>query len=243
MEYSKMAVKKVQFNSQIFEINYEILNPKNKKDLIILHGWGSNKEIMKQAFSKTLPQFRHIYIDMPGFGKSSNEYILNSEAYADVIEKFLKEINATKDIIMGHSFGGKIATLLNPKLLVLLSNSGVLIPKPLSIRLKIGFYKIFKNIGGNGLSKFFASKDVEGMSQNMYETFKIVVNEDFSDIFASHSGKTLIFWGKDDTATPLWSGEKVASLIQNSTFYPLEGDHFFFLKNSIFIEKVINGEF
>ncbi len=238
-----MAVKKVQLDSQTFEINYKILNPKNEKDLIILHGWGSNKEIMKQAFSKILPQFRHIYIDMPGFGKSSNEYILNSQSYADVIEKFLKEINAKKDIIIGHSFGGKVATLLNPELLILLSNSGIPIPKPFSVRFKIKLFKLLKNIGGNALSKFFASKDVEGMSQTMYETFKIVVNEDFSDIFASHSGKTLIFWGKEDTATPLWSGEKVASLIDNSTFYPLEGDHFFFLKHSIFIEKVINGKF
>lgn len=238
-----MAVKKVQLNSQTFEINYEILNPKNEKDLIILHGWGSNKEIMKQAFSRVLPQFRHIYIDMPGFGKSENRYILNSQNYADIIDLFLKEIHAQKDIVIGHSFGGKVATLLNPKLLILLSNSGIVIPKPLSIRLKIGLFKLFKNISGNALSKVFASKDVEGMSQEMYETFKIVVNEDFSDIFSSHNGKTLIFWGKEDTATPLWSGEKVAELIQNSTFYPLEGDHFFFLKHNIFIEKVINGKF
>ncbi|HIP03384.1 MAG TPA: alpha/beta hydrolase [Campylobacterales bacterium] len=237
-----MAVKKVQLNSQAFEINYEILNPKNKKDLIILHGWGSNKEIMKQAFSKILPQFRHIYIDLPGFGKSDNDYILNTQSYAYIMEEFLKKINAQKDIIMGHSFGGKVATLLKPELLILLSNSGIPIPKPFSIRFKIKLFKILKNIGGSALSKAFASKDVEGMSQNMYETFKIVVNEDFSDIFASHEGNTLIFWGKEDSATPLWSGEKVAELIQNSTFYPLKGDHFFFLKYSIFIEKVVNGK-
>jgi len=235
-----MAVKKVQLDSQIFEINYEILNPKNEKDLIILHGWGSNKEIMKQAFSQILPQFRHIYLDMPGFGKSDNSYILNSQNYADIISEFLKEIQATKDIVIGHSFGGKVATLLNPKLLVLLSNSGILIPKPLSIRLKITLFKIFKNIGGSSLSKFFVSKDVEHMSQNMYETFKIVVNEDFANIYDSYNKKALIFWGKKDTATPLWSGEKVASLIKNSKFYPLEGDHFFFLRHSIFIEKVID---
>ncbi len=237
-----MAVKKVQLDSQTFEINYEILNPKSEKDCIILHGWGSNKEIMKQAFSKTLPQFRHVYIDMPGFGKSENDYILTSQNYADVIEVFLKEINAQKDIIMGHSFGGKVATLLNPNLLVLLSNSGIPIPKPFSIRFKIGLFKLLKNIGGSSFSGLFAAKDVEGMSQNMYETFKIVVNEDFTDTFKIYKGKALVFWGKEDTATPLWSGEKVGTLINNSTFYPLEGDHFFFLKNSIFIEKVIYGE-
>jgi pimeloyl-ACP methyl ester carboxylesterase len=238
-----MAVKNVTINDKVFDINYEILNPKNKKDLIILHGWGSNKEIMKQGFSKTLSNFRHIYIDMPGFGKSSNDYILNSQNYADILEKFLKLINAKKDIVMGHSFGGKVATLLNPDTLILLSNSGILIPKPFLVRLKIGIFKLLKNIGGSSLSKLFSSADVEGMSQEMYETFKIVVNEDFRDIFASYQGEVLIFWGKDDTATPLYTGEEIASLIKNSSFYPLKGDHFFFLQNSIFIEKVINENF
>ena len=39
---------------------------------------GSNKEIMKQAFGKTLPHYKHIYLDMPGFGKSNNEMILTN---------------------------------------------------------------------------------------------------------------------------------------------------------------------
>ncbi len=238
-----MAVKNVVIDEKSFDINYEIINPKNKKDLIILHGWGSNKDIMKQAFSKVLPNFRHIYIDMPGFGKSENNHILTTQNYADIIELFLQKVDAKKDIVMGHSFGGKVATLLKPKLLVLLSNSGILVPKPLSVKIKIKLFKLFKNIGGKNLAKVFASKDVEGMSQVMYETFKNVVNEDFSDIFAAYNGYALIFWGKDDTATPLYTGEKVSSLIKNSSFYPLEGDHFFFLKHGIFIQKVIDENF
>jgi len=237
-----MAVKKITIEKMEFDINYEIIHSKNQKDLIILHGWGSNKEIMKGAFSNVFPQFRHIYIDMPGFGKSSNDYILDTEKYALVIDKFLKEISAKKDIIVGHSFGGKVATLLNPNMLVLLSNSGIPIPKPLSIRFKIALFKLLKNIGGSSLAKVFASKDVENMSQNMYETFKVVVNEDFTKIFENYSGKALIFWGKDDSATPLWTGEKISKLIKNNSFYPLEGDHFFFAKHSIFIEKAINGQ-
>jgi len=237
-----MAVKKITIDNMEFDINYEIIHPKNKKDLIILHGWGSNKEIMKGAFSKVLTEFRHIYIDMPGFGKSSNDHILDTEKYALIIDKFLKDIGAKKDIVMGHSFGGKVATLLKPELLVLLSNSGILVPKPLNIRIKIALFKLLKNIGGSSLAKVFASKDVENMSQEMYETFKTVVNEDFSKIFENYDEKALIFWGKDDTATPLWTGEKISELIKNSSFYPLEGDHFFFTKNSIFIEKVIDGQ-
>lgn len=237
-----MAEKKLSLDNQTFSINYEILHPKNEKDFIVLHGWGSNKEIMKQAFSKILPDFRHIYIDMPGFGKSSNDYILDTEQYAKIITHFLAIAGAEKTIIAGHSFGGKVAALLKPKLLVLLSNSGIPVPKPLSIIVKIKFFKLLKNIGGGSLSKLFASKDVSGMSQNMYETFKNVVDEDFSERFENYRGDALIFWGKSDTATPLQSGKKVSQLIKKSRFYPLEGDHYFFLRHAHFIEKAIQKE-
>ena len=42
-----MAVKSIQHMQHTFDISYEILNPSAKIDLIILHGWGSNKNIMK----------------------------------------------------------------------------------------------------------------------------------------------------------------------------------------------------
>lgn len=45
------------------------------------------------------------------------------------------------------------------------------------------------------------------MSQTMYEILKCV-NEDFTSTFAVSSSKTYIFWGENDSATPLLSGEK-----------------------------------
>ena len=59
------------------------------------------------------------------------------------------------------------------------------------------------------------------MSKIMYETLKNVVDEDFSDIFASLNSNALIFWGISDDATPLSSGETIAKLIKNSQFYSL----------------------
>ena len=53
--------------------------------------------------------------------------------------------------------------------------------------------------------------------------------------FAKSKSKALCFWGKEDTATPLYTGEKIAGLIENSEFYPLDGDHFFFLTHKDFI--------
>ncbi len=67
-----MASKEIRYKGQTFKLAYELVNPAKDEVLLVLHGWGSNKEIMKQAFANTLPDYKHIYLDMPGFGKSTN---------------------------------------------------------------------------------------------------------------------------------------------------------------------------
>jgi pimeloyl-ACP methyl ester carboxylesterase len=231
-----LAIKHLVVDNKFLDISYEIINPTATKDIVFLHGWGSNKDIMKNVFSPYLKNFRHIYIDLPGFGKSPNEYVLTTNDYTNIILEFLKLLHSSKDIIVGHSYGGKIATLLNPKNLVLLSSAGIVEEKPLNVRVKISLAKCFNFLGLRNITKIFRSKDVNQMSENMYATFKNVVNEDFSKNFENCSSNSLIFWGKDDRATSLKSGEKIASLIKNSYFEAYEGNHYFFIKN---IEDII----
>ena len=224
-----MALRKINVDNKEFEIHYDIVNPTNPKNIIFLHGWGSNKEIMK-VFSENFKDFRHIYIDMPGFGKSPNPYVLTTKDYAKIIDEFLKELNIKKDIIIGHSFVGKVATLLKPDLLVLLASAGIVMPKPFSVRVKIKAYKLLKSLGLSKFRKFFVSADAKGMSENMYETFKNVVDEDFSNIFANYNGKVLIFGGKEDTAVPPEAVKKQGELFK-SKIIMLSGNHYFFFNS------------
>lgn len=234
-----MAIKEFKFNNHIYKISYEILNPLATRNIIILHGWGANKEIMKKAFGNYLKDFKHIYIDLPGFGNSPLDHPLNTKKYANIINEFLSLIDIKPLFIIGHSYGGKVATLLNPPNLVLLSSAGIVLKKPLSIRLKIAVFKTLKKIGFKKFYSFFYSKDVANMSVTMYETLKNVVDEDFSKEFGKYSGKALIFWGKNDKATPLKNGEKINRLIKHSELFDLQGDHFFFLLHAKFISGVI----
>ncbi len=234
-----MASKEITYKKQPFQLSYELLNPTKEKVLLVLHGWGSNKEIMKQGFGTLLPEYKHIYLDMPGFGKSSNEMILTTEDYGQIVQEFLNELGVTAQIAMGHSFGGKVSTLLNTECLVLLSSAGVVTEKPWSVKIKIATFKLLKPLGMKKIRELFVAPDAQGMSHEMYETFKNVVDEDFESSFAKSKSKALCFWGKEDTATPLYTGEKIAGLIENSEFYPLDGDHFFFLKHAAFIADTI----
>ncbi|MBL0707729.1 MAG: alpha/beta hydrolase [Sulfurimonas sp.] len=234
-----MAIKSIEYNQHTFDLSYEMLNPQASIDLIVLHGWGSNKNLMKMAFSPYMSGFRHIYIDLPGFGSSSCECALYTKDYAEIIELFIGEIDASKDIIIGHSFGGKVATLLKPKLLVLLGSAGIFIPKPFKVELKIAIFKIFKLFGLARFRSLFVAKDAKSLSEDMYQTFKNVVDEEFSEEFASYKGKALLCWGDSDTATPLGSAKKIAKLIDDSTLKVYEGDHYFFMSKAKEVSKEI----
>ena len=236
-----MAVKEVKYGGKVYRISYETVNPAHKDVALFLHGWGANKEIMKKAFGAYFKDFRHVYVDMPGFGASSMHGALATKDYAKIMKSFLDELGANPKIIFGHSFGGKVATMLNPEYLALLSSAGIVSKKPLWVRFKIALFKFLKLFGLGFLYKFFATKDVKGMSKTMYETLKNVVDEDFSSKFADFGGKAFIFWGEEDKATPLKSGERVSRLIKNSEFHALKGDHFFFLLHARYIDGVVNA--
>lgn len=233
-----MAVKNVDVDGKIFEISYELVNPQNDRQILFLHGWGSNKEVMKVAFGSSFKDFSLIFVDMPGFGKSGNTHILKTSDYALIMKKFLDVSGFAPFAIFGHSFGGKVATLLDPDMLCLLSSAGIVEKKPFKVRAKIRVFKFLKKFFGDSMYKLFATKDADGMPKNMYETLKNVVDEDFSSTFSGFKNRALIFWGIEDRATSLASGKKIGSLIQNSKFYDFDGDHYFFLKNQKQIEGI-----
>ena len=238
-----MALKSIQYNQHTFDISYEILNHNEPIDLIILHGWGSNKELMKKSFAPYMDTFRHIYIDLPGFGKSTCSVALETKDYARIVELFMIHLNASKDIILGHSFGGKVALLLEPRVLVLVSSAGILVPKPLKLKVKIATYKLFKLFGLTKFRSLFVAEDAKSLNEPMYQTFKNVVNEDFSDDFKSSDAKTLLCWGDKDTATPISTTHTMQKLLSYSTLKVYDGDHYFFMKYAKEVSQEIENFF
>lgn len=232
-----MAKKWVTLNEKEFEIAYIFINNDAQKNLVFLHGWGSNKELMKIAFQNVFKDFNHFYIDMPGFGDSPNNYVIATTDYARVVNEFIRSIGIqTSSVTMvGHSFGGKVALLCECNEIILLNSAGIPTPKSLKTKLKILLAKICKRLKIK--SKCLRSADVMRLSETMYKVFKLVVDEDFSDNFARCTKKTIIFWSEKDAATPLKSGQKIASLIKNNRFFILTGDHYAFLSFGKIIDE------
>ena len=78
-------------------------------DVLLLHGWGQNIEMMK-PLGDVLVGKRVTILDFPGFGKS---YELVSswsiEDYTKFIEEFVQELDLKNLTLIGHSFGGRVA--------------------------------------------------------------------------------------------------------------------------------------
>lgn len=236
-----MAVRDIGYCNNRFKISYHIINNHAKKNMLFLHGWGSNKEIMRMAFDKYFLDFNHLYIDLPGFGGSSNNMVLSTHDYANIVTIILQEISINGvdiyNVVVGHSFGGKIALLLQYPI-ILLSSAGILLPKSLKTKLKIILAKIAKH---SGLQLgFLKAQDAQNLSPIMYETFKRVVNEDFSQHYANFKLQANIFWGEKDEATPLAAYSQIRTLMPHAKAHVLQGDHYFFLKQGALIEQLYN---
>lgn len=236
-----MATRLIDYEAQEYSVAYEIINPAASRDCVVLHGWGASKELMRGAFGTCLASWRHIYIDLPGFGASSANVPLHTKDYAAIAALFFEAVGVKPELIIGHSFGGKVATLLSPPRLVLIATSGIVVEKSLRVRLKIALFKRLKALGLGALRRYFAADDGKHLSETMYQTFKNVVDEDFSPHFATCKSQTLILWGIEDRATPIRCAHEIHHLISGSQLFECSGDHYFFLEKKMLTCKAIEG--
>ena len=64
------------------------------KDILLLHGWGQNIEMMKILGDNFSNRFRITILDFPGFGESSEpEEVWSIKDYSDMLEEFIKELD------------------------------------------------------------------------------------------------------------------------------------------------------
>jgi len=198
--------------------------------IIFLHGWQQNKKSFSSLVPFLYKQNQLYLLDLPGFGKSDFPgKNFNSFDYAREIIHWINQKKLKKVILAGHSFGGKIASIItanNPDLvekLILIASSGIPETKPYYPYLKF----IPKNIK-NIFSSLFESKDYKS-SGKLVSIFKEVVKEDIQPIFSQISTPTLIIWGIKDEELPLDFGKKISHLIKNSSLKTLEAGHFPFI--------------
>lgn len=231
----------------------------NSKDtILILPGWGNTR----QTFYYIINYFKTthtIYIlDYPGFGKSPiPSKTLTIYDYSELVINFMKKLNIHKPIIIAHSFGGRIASLLigyhQCKLdkLIFIDIAGIKPKKTIKKIIKEKIYKLKRKliqilpkekhqIYSKKLLEKYASPDYLALPPEMHQTFKNIINTDLTNYFKRIKNETLLIWGDKDYSTPLKDAYKLRKIIPNSALIILKNtEHFSYLNNPTLTNKII----
>ena len=169
--------------------------------VLLLHGWGQNKEMMMPLANKLKNKYKCIFIDMPGFGNSGFNNEIDIDEYCRTIHDFLLlKLHINPKYIVGHSFCGKVAVnyhlKYNLKGGIVLIASPILKPKRgIKYYFKIYIYKLLKKFR---LNLNTGSSDYKNCNRKMKSFFVKVVNTNYNKKVDKIDVPVLMIYSKED---------------------------------------------
>ncbi|GBD33922.1 Pimeloyl-[acyl-carrier protein] methyl ester esterase [bacterium HR34] len=206
--------------------------------LVVLHGWGSNSQRWQKV--KELLESKGIsaiIYDLPGFGyQKEPDRPFNLDDYINWVEKNIFSKVDGDFILLGHSFGGRIAIKYcgtrddkRIKKLILVSSPVRPKHKPFYIDLilkvakKLSFIPFFDKLRILFYRKILRVEDYIKLKGVMKETFKNIVSEDISIWLEKIKVKTLIIWGDKDKIVSPKLGYELKERINDSELKMIKG--------------------
>lgn len=240
---------KLKINIQDLNINY--IQYGEGQDILLLHGWGQNIEMMKPIGDNFCDKFRITILDFPGFGQSDEpKEPWNIEKYVCLVEELASKLKIKKPIVIGHSFGGRVAIKFssrNPiEKLVLFGSPCIRIQENLSLSVRL-LKKIKKLPGMNGIGEymkqFIGSRDYKAASPVMRQTLVEVVNEDLSKYAREIEAPTLLIWGLNDEEAPVSDARELEKIMVDAALITMPGTHYAYLENLGQVVNILNNFF
>jgi len=227
-------------NTRLFRKVLPFQGMANVQQIIWLHGWGQDHASLLPLASLYKNRTRNTLYDLPGFGKSA---MLPAGAgtadYADTLINDLRETGSKDVIIVGHSFGCRVALRIAAKTPDLVA--GLVLISAAGLKRKRGLFWTIRSLGLKLLGKLahvsdrffktalkakyrerFGSRDYKAAGP-LRPTFVATVNEDLTGISVDIKTKTLLLYGNEDTETPPELGISFNSLLANSRLKILKG--------------------
>lgn len=234
----------------IRNININYIQYGSGSDVVLLHGWGQNIAMMKPIGDRLQKNHRITILDFPGFGESEEpKTALTVYDYCEILEELLKKLKVKKPVIMGHSFGGRIAIIYasrNEVEKVILFGSPC-IRKEVKPSLKLRMLKTLKKIPGINKLEGFAknhmgSRDYKNASEVMKKILVNVVNEDLSECAKKINVPTLLIWGDRDTEAPVEDAKELEKIIPDAGLIVLPNStHYAYLENLPQVINILNN--
>lgn len=234
------------------KLHYEyFVKNKSFPTVVLLHGWGGNY----CSFNPLLLAFENyniLTLDFWGFGESEKPNVnFSLFSYSKPVLALINYLNLTKCVLLGHSFGGRVALVLGadyPNLvqgMVLLDSAGIKPRFNLRKALKVQKYKFtkflvnHKCVSARRLLKY-GSADYKKLTDDEKRVFNSIINLDLSGYAKKIDCKTLIVWGENDKDTPLYMAKKLHKYISNSNLFVVKNaGHFSYLDSSKVVNKIV----
>lgn len=223
--------------------------------VLMLHGWGNDLHSFDRLSERLKSKYRVVRLDLPGFGGTQRPARWILDDYIDFVISFLQKMNLEPEVLLGHSFGGRIIikgvgqNKLRPRKIVMISPAGVSLFKSrrklLGFLSKIGSLVLFVPpflFWRQKIKKLFYKliRSDYDESSPMKEIFGAVVGEDLTPFARAVSLPTLLVWGEFDQITPLSDGKLLHSLMTNSKLETIkEVGHFAHIEKSEEVVKLI----
>ncbi len=238
-----MVIRVISINQ--LNLNIEV-SGQGKTNIILLHGWGQSTKVFQDVAKYLQTSFTIYNVDLPGFGLSDiPKNPFNTEDYANIIKAIIDYYQMNDIIIIGHSFGGRIAikytAMYNQvKKLVLVDSAGIVPKKKIIYYIKIYYYKLLKKIFSiSFLSKYkkrvlskFGSTDYKNSDEIMRKILVRVVNEDLRFDLEKILCPTLLVWGTLDNVTPISDAYLMKKKLKDAGIVKIEqAGHFSYLEN------------
>ncbi len=214
--------------------------------LLCLHGWGGSKasfDPLREALAGA--NLEILTPDLPGFGDEpdpSTPWTIDD--YAMWVKEWLaKNRHGNGPLwLLGHSHGGRVsiviaakrilpvdelylcAPAINRKRRYLLRRIvGVALAKVGRLFLSIPGLSSLAPAGRTLLYKLFRVHDYERSSPLMQQTMLLVTREELEPLFKDISIPVELFWGTDDTKTPISDASVLKEGIPQLSFHVFEG--------------------
>lgn len=222
------------------EYFYKKINDKKLPYVVFLHGWGQSKLMMMPLVNLCHEFANVVAIDLPGHGDVELEKKYEIEDYLCYLSDFFIREKINPSLIVGHSFGGKIATyyaLEKQDVDLLLFAPSVTKPKfSFNTWRKIRVYKILKRLLKWRIikkipSKYAGSNDFKNTKGVLRDTFLNIVNAYPEKNISNINSKIYAVWGKDDKTVSYFQMKKLEKYILHGSLTIVKGDHFAYLTN------------
>ena len=237
----------MKINVKNLEVNY--IQYGEGKDIILLHGWGQNIEMMKPVGDNFSDRYRITILDLPGFGQSEEpKSPWTIELYSNMLEEFAEKLKIKKPIVIGHSFGGRVAirfSARNPiEKLILFGSPCIRFNEELPFYVKV--LKKLKQLPGLNefgeyMKQYIGSRDYKAASPIMRQTLVEVVNEDLSKFAREIEEPTLLIWGENDTEAPVNEAKELEKIMNDAALIILPGTHYAYLENLPRVVSILNS--